>query len=135
MKGFLLRWVANALALYVAAEVIRIPGIFFQEWTTDFFPQIIFPTWSSILLAAFFLGMANALVRPIVMLFTCLINFFTLGLFTFVINGAILWLISLVMEQVIGVGFLAGGTDGFLAAFLTALVVSAVNFVLTKIML
>jgi len=40
--------------------------------------------------AVFVIGLANAIVWPLLFVFTLPINILTLGLFTFVINGAVL---------------------------------------------
>ena len=39
-----------------------------------------------LVIVALVFGVVNALIRPVVNLFTCLLNLLTLGLFTFIIN-------------------------------------------------
>jgi putative membrane protein len=51
----------------------------------------------------------------------------TLGLFTFVLNGVMLWLTG-ALSDALGLGF---RVEGFSAAFLGALVVSVVSFALS----
>jgi len=46
--------------------------------------------WGSALLAALVLGLANAIVRPVLILLTLPITLLTFGLFLFVINGFML---------------------------------------------
>ena len=57
------------------------------------------------LLAALVLGLANAVVRPLVFVLTLPVNVITLGLFTFIINAAMLWLASSVVPgfEIIGI--------------------------------
>ena len=74
-------------------------------------------------------GIVNAFVRPIAKLLTFPFVLLTLGLFTFVINGLMLWLTS-ALSDALALGFHVGG---FVPAFLGALVVSLVSFVLSMV--
>jgi putative membrane protein len=112
IRRVLLRWLINALAIYVASKVV--PGI----WVRD--------EWA-IIAVALILGLVNAFIRPLVKLFTCPLIILTLGLFTFVINAAMLGLTSWVAGE-LGIGF---GVAGFWAAFWGALVISIVSLALT----
>ena len=106
--GFLLRALINAAALWVAASLI---------------PGIALGGLGHTLLAALVLGIINAVVRPILIFLTLPITLVTLGLFIFVLNAFCLWLTSRLVP-----GF---EVHGFGAAFLGALVISAVSWVLT----
>lgn len=112
MIYLLLRLIINAIGLYVATRVV--PGISF---TGD---------WITIAIVAFIFGLVNALVRPVLNLLTCPLILLTLGLFTFVINALMLLLTSGIADY-FKLGF---HVDGFAAAFVGALVVSVVSFVL-----
>ncbi|HLN81086.1 MAG TPA: phage holin family protein, partial [Thermoanaerobaculia bacterium] len=85
--------------------------------------------WTSLLLVALVFGVLNAIVRPLLKLLTCPLILLTLGLFTFVINALMLWLTSAVSES-FGLGF---HVDGFVPAFLGALVVTIVSVLLSVI--
>ncbi len=71
----ILRWILNAVALLGVAWVMSDHGV---ELTGI----------GAALKAALFLGIINALIRPLVILFTLPINILTLGLFTLFINAA-----------------------------------------------
>jgi putative membrane protein len=113
---FLLRILINAAALWAATEIV--PGVRHDG------------TWTSLLLVALVFGLLNAIVRPILKLLTCPLILLTLGLFTFVINAVMLWLTSAVSES-LGLGF---HVDGFIPAFLGALVVTVVNVLLSVLL-
>ncbi len=116
MRNLLLRLIINAIALYVATQV-GITGLSFKgDWTT-------------IAIVAFIFGLVNALVRPLLTILTCPLLLLTLGLFTLVINALMLALTGWIAAY-FHVGFVV---DGFWAAFLGALVVSIVSFVLTML--
>jgi len=113
VRKLLLRWLINAVALYVAVQVV--PGIRAAE-----------NLWNIAAMALIF-GLVNALIRPIVKLLTCPLLILTLGLFTLVINALMLWLAAWVGAQ-LGLGFYV---EGFWPAFWGALVVSLVSIALT----
>jgi len=68
------------------------------------------------------LGIVNTFIKPIVLLMTLPFNVITLGLFTFIINGLMVILVSTFIP-----GF---AVDNFGWAMLFSLVLWAVNFVL-----
>jgi putative membrane protein len=112
----ILRVVINALALGAAAYLV--PGIHAGSVT-------------SLLLTALVFGVLNALVRPFLKLVSCPLIVVTLGLFTLVLNAAML-LLTARLGQLFGIDF---RVDGFWAAFLGALVVSVVSVVLSWILI
>ena len=109
---FLLRLLATAAALWVA--VLLVPGITFTG------------TWLGMIGVALVFGLVNAIIRPILKLLTCPLVVLTLGLFVFVLNALMLWLASEI-SQALGIGF---DVDGFIAAFIGALIVGIVSTVL-----
>ena len=103
---FFLRLILNAAALLGIARVIA--GITIDGFTTALF-------------AALVLALANAVVRPILVLLSLPITLLTLGLFLLVINALLFWGVSAVVD-----GF---GVSGMSAAFLGALLMSIVGWV------
>jgi putative membrane protein len=79
----LLIWVLNALALIAV---------------TNFVPGIHVDGFTAALIAAFFLGLVNTLIRPLLLLLTLPVTMLTLGLFIFVINGTLFWLVGSVLR-------------------------------------
>jgi putative membrane protein len=107
--GFVARWLINAVALYITTLVVK---------------GVRVPDFGAALLAALVLGIANAVIRPVALILTLPLNILTLGLFTFVINAGMLYLVSKVT---------ALRLDSFWAAFLGAIVLSLVSAVLTRL--
>jgi len=104
MRGMIIRWVLNAVALLITAALIsgiEIRGFF------------------SALIASMVLGIVNAVIRPIVVVLTLPLNILTLGLFTLVINGLMLKIVGSVV-----VGF---STTGFWAPVLGALILTVIS--------
>jgi putative membrane protein len=78
------------------------------------------------LVVALALAVVNLILKPILIILTLPINILTLGLFTLVINGLLLWLVSTFVR-----GF---EVAGFTPAFLAALIISVVSFVGHKLL-
>ena len=102
--NILLSWLVYSVAILVAAYVL--PGVDVDAFSTALF-------------AALILGIFNALLKPLLILFTLPLNILTLGLFTFVINAAIILLADNVVD-----GFTV---DNFGWALLFSIVLSLVS--------
>ena len=113
LLGLLVRFAVNVAALWVAQALIR-------GFDID--------TWGALLFGAIIFGIVNAVIRPVVAAFSCLLTAMTLGLFTLIINTAMLGLTA----WLAGKFDLAFHVDGFIAAFLGALVISLVSTVLSR---
>lgn len=113
MFGFLIRFLVSAASLGLTAyaiDGISIAGAGSTEKA------------KTIAIAAALLGILNAIVRPILIFFTLPLNILTLGLFTFVINAAMLALTARLVH-----GF---HIDGFLPALIGSIVLAVVSSVL-----
>jgi putative membrane protein len=110
----IIRWLITVVALVIAAFVV--PGISVDGGSA----------WIAYAVMAVVLGLVNAIVRPVLKILTCPLRILTLGLFTLVINGVTLWLAGWIASDVLGVGF---HVNGFIAAFLGAIIVSLVSMV------
>jgi len=125
LGSLVIRLLVNTAALLVAALVVR-----------SFDPDaIVIANWQSALLAGAVIGLVNALIRPLVSCLTCLVQMITLGLFTFVINGLMLLLAAQAFKQVAPLFpdlALQFEVRDFPAAFFTALVMSIVSILLTR---
>jgi putative membrane protein len=118
MTKFILRWVINAIGLYLA--ILILPGI-------DLTSGLV-----SILWLALIFGVINALFGPLLKFLTCPLILLTLGLFTLVINTFLFWLTS-VVGQSFGLNLIIADPVWW-NAFLGGLVVSIVSVILTLIL-
>lgn len=107
----LLRWILNALLLYIVAFVV--PGVQFSS------------TWA-IFMTAIVFGLVNALIRPLIILLTLPVNILTLGLFTLVINALMFWLASTIVRGFEVVGF-ASAFWGALVYWLLVMLVNSIS--------
>lgn len=82
--NILIRLLLNAAALLVVAYLL--PGFEVEVF------------WPAAIVAALILGVANAILKPILVILTLPINILTLGLFTFIINAGLLWLVQVIVS-------------------------------------
>lgn len=121
MLKFIIRWLINAVALYAAVIVVKnvTGGISLQS-----------DNWLTYIWAALIFGLVNALLRPILTILTCPLIILTLGLFTFLINTFLFYLVGIIGSW-FGVGYTL---ESFWDALLGAVVISVVSFVLSMIL-
>jgi putative membrane protein len=79
-------------------------------------------SFGSALLAAFVIGLLNAIVRPVLVVLTLPVTVLTLGLFLFVINALMFWAAASLLD-----GFFV---RDFLAALLGSLIYTVIGIVI-----
>src|SRR5664279_478738 len=123
MRSLVLRFLINAVAIAVITSGL-LPGIF-----------IIGNNIPTIAVVALIFGLVNSLIKPIVRVLTCPFVLLTLGLFTFVINGAMLYLASLLADKLVNVTHGGLYIENFGWAVVGALIVSVIDVVLEWILI
>ncbi len=108
--GLLIRWAINAVALYLTTRIV--PGVHVAGF-------------GATVVAALVLGIVNAVIRPILLILTLPLNILTLGLFTLVINAAMLYLVAGVTHRL--------QIDSFFSAVVGAVVLSVISFLLSHL--
>jgi putative membrane protein len=103
-------WLINALALMAVAYLM---------------PSITVSSFGAALIAALVLGLINAFVRPVLILLTLPVTVLTLGLFIFVLNGLLFWMVGSWLE-----GF---SVAGFWPAVFGAILFSIVSWALSAL--
>jgi len=106
----ILHWLLISIAVFATTKIID--GV------------VVDPIWVALVVGAC-LTLFNMFIKPIVNVLTLPINAITLGLFSLVINGALFWYLGTLIK-----GFTV---DGFYAAFVGALLVSIINWLLKKV--
>lgn len=109
LKKFLASWAINTLAVGLAGLILH-NHIHWQK-----------PVY--LLAASLLLGILNAVLKPFMTLLALPLVFLTLGLFMFVINALLLYFVGVLLAPHFSV-------DTFWSAFLGALIISIVSFVL-----
>ncbi len=106
MLRFIVQFLVTCLALWLAERIV--PGVRFTDTPT-------------LLLAAILLGVANAIVRPILTFITFPLTVITFGLFLLVVNAAVIGLVAWLLD-----GFVV---DGLWAGIGAAIVTGVVSWI------
>ena len=106
----ILHWIILSVAVLVTSKMIA--GV------------VVDPLWTAFIVGAC-LSLFNMIIKPIINILTLPINMLTLGLFSLVINGALFWYLGTFIK-----GF---SVTTFTAAFVGALLVSIINWILNKV--
>lgn len=109
---FILRWVANTLGLWIASQLIA---------QVNFGDDV-----KVLLISSFILSIINALIKPVLVVLSLPFIVLSLGLFTVVVNGAVVWLVSVFYNE-----FTIGS---FTNAVLAGLIIGLVNYLVTIIL-
>jgi putative membrane protein len=105
--GIFVNLLVNGLAVYITARVL--PGVFVDSFITALIVSVV-------------LGVVNTFLKPILFILTLPATILTLGLFTFVINALMVYLVATFVP-----GF---HVNGFWSALFFSLVLSLVSSVL-----
>lgn len=120
MKNWILRWVASILALLLIVWGYSLAG------GTHGHPGIWVESPTAIAAAVVALGLANSVIRHIIMIFAWPINCVTLGLFSFVLN-----VLLFLMVGNLGFGFhVTSVPDALIGSVAMGVLSGLINFVL-----
>ena len=111
MLRFIIRILGNAVALYVAFLIV--PGF------------LVSGSWEQYLIAGLILALLNMLVRPVLKVISFPLIVVTLGLFTFIINILMLWILDYLVSFV--------AIESLIALIWTTIIVSIVNLFFSMI--
>lgn len=109
-RNLLLVWLINALALLALPYLV---------------PSVQVESFATALVAALLLGLANTLIRPLLVLLTLPVTLVTLGLFVFVINALLFWFVASFVK-----GF---AVAGFWSAFFGAIVYAIISWAVSSL--
>lgn len=113
------RWAIAVCGFVIAREAVN--------YLYDNDKWFIDDVWALLTVAAIYV-VIRIFVRPIILFLTCPLQLLTLGLFIFVINAVIILIVEWISE-IFNIGF---EVEGFIPAFIGALFISAVSFVIDR---
>ena len=114
MPNFLLTWLATALSLVITSYVV--PGFEVKSFVAA-------------VIAAVVLGLANAIVRPILVFLTLPLTIVTFGLFLFVVNALTLWFVGSITPGFKVVGFV----PALIGSIVLTVVASVLNHIFRRV--
>jgi len=107
MRNWFMRWIASALALYIITKLDI--GIYVDK-----------NSLGTLIVAVIVLGLVNSLIRPLIMFFAWPINCLTFGLFGFLLNAILFWIVGSRLVP----GF---HVNGFIAALIGSLLMGLIS--------
>ena len=111
MTGFILTWIANSVAIWLTAYLLRSVSV--NSWQTAF-------------VAGLVLAIVNAIVKPILVVLTLPITVVTLGLFYFVVTAICLWITSRLVD-----GF---AVQGFFSTIIASIVIGLFSAIIQSVL-
>lgn len=103
---FLINILATTIAVFVVSQVL--PGVVLDDITSAFIVAVV-------------LGVLNTFVKPVIKILTLPITVLTLGLFSMVINIALLYLTDYLVKGLTLTSFLTVVLFGFLVSVISSL--------------
>ena len=111
--SFVVRWILNSFGLWLT---VRLLGTGYSD------EQLVTSSWA-FLIAGLIFSIVNAVIRPFVMILSLPAILVTLGLFTIVVNGLMVY---------ISIKLAPGLNMTFLHSILTGLVLSLLNYIVSS---
>jgi putative membrane protein len=111
---FMIRWLLNTFGLWVAIKVFG----------TGYTDELLTAGFGGFLLAGLIFSIINSVLRPIIIILSLPAILLSLGLFTFVVNGFMVW-ISLMLAP--------GIQMTFWYSVITGMVLSLINYIMSSI--
>ena len=106
MLQFLLTWLASAISLLLTALIV---------------PGLAITGFSSAIWGAAVLGLVNAVVKPILVVFTLPLTILTLGLFLLVVNAIALSLVGYLTPGFVVSGFFPAIFGSIILSFISSI--------------
>lgn len=110
---FLIRWVLNSFGLWIAALIFNGHGITYDESQG----------MALFLMAGFVLSLVNVILKPLAVVLSLPAILLTLGLFTLLVNGFMVFIASKLVP---------GFTITFWTAVLAGMIISIINYIWTS---
>jgi putative membrane protein len=113
IRKFSLRWLVNFLGLWAAAVLM--------SGSIDYGDKL-----RVLIIAAFVFSLVNAIIRPVIVILSLPAIVLTLGLFTFIVNAGMLYVVTLIYPSF--------HLRSFLTALIAAFIIWIVNYTLNDLL-
>ena len=122
MQRLIWHIIAAVLAIFLAIQFVPNVSLEIIPGQSSFLGIEITEEWQIIVVIGLILGLINAFIKPILDRLTWPLKILTLGIFSLILNMAIIWFLDISFKElkIVGLG----------ALFFTTLIIWAVNFFL-----
>jgi len=126
MKKLLSQIASAGLGLWLASMFVS--GVVVTYYAdSSFFGISITAQWQMFLVLGIILGLLNYFIAPILKAIALPLEIVTLGLFTFVINGGLIWFLDLIFDEI--------SIPWMMPLVYTTLIIWALNLIIQKILI
>lgn len=126
MKRLLSQIIAAALGLWLAT--LFVSGVVIKAYpTSNFFGLPLTQQWEIILVLGVVLGLLNSFLKPLLKTLSLPLEIITLGLFTIVINMALIWLLDIMFDEL----YVPRGTLWVMPLLYTTLIIWVLNIIIS----
>lgn len=116
--------ISSGLGLYLAT--VFVAGVSVQTYPDSSFLGISFDqNWKFLILFGIILGLLNYFVKPILHIITLPLRIITLGLFGFVVNMALIWVVDYAFKEL--------SIPWFFPLLWTTLIIFGLNLIIVKL--
>jgi len=122
INRLILQIVAGILSVWVAAQFVQGVSLEIIPGQSQFLGRELTERWQIITLVGITWGLINFFIKPILKALTLPLRILTFGLFSLIINMALIGIVDVVFAELV--------IDGLYSLFLASLVVLAANFLL-----
>lgn len=122
MNRLILNIVAGIISIYLATKFVSGVSLEVVPGQSSLFGIQFTAFWQILILVGAVLGLVNLLIRPVLKLITLPLRILTLGLFSFVINMLMIWLVDVLFPELT--------IQGIFPLFWTSIIVWGVSFLL-----
>ena len=126
MRSLLSCIIGAGLGLWLATILIVGVGVYTQN-ESSFFGISLHQSWQFFILFGIVLGSLNYFIKPILNLITLPLRIITLGLFTFIINMSLVWIVDSIFSQV--------RIPFFYPLFWTTVIIFGLSAIMSKVLI
>lgn len=125
MKRLFSQIAAAALGLWIASSFVK--GVLIELYPdSNFFGVSLTSEWQIILLLGISLGLLNTFIKPILKTITLPLRIITLGFFTILVNGFMIWIVDYIFKELT--------VSLWLPLLYTALIIWIINLLLSTLL-
>ena len=122
INRLILQVIAGVLGFFLATKFIPGIGLEVIPGKSQFFGIGLTTNWQILVLVGSVLGLINFFIKPVLKIITLPLRILTLGLFGFIINMVMVWIVDILFPELV--------IQGLLPLFWTTIIIWGMSFVL-----
>jgi len=122
INRLILQIIAGVLGFFLATKFIPGIGLEVIPGKSQFFGIGLTTNWQILVLVGSVLGLINFFIKPVLKIITLPLRVLTLGLFGFIINMLMVWIVDILFPELV--------IQGLLPLFWTTIIIWGMSFIL-----